>query len=165
MRKSILMMLLTFLLSGCAQPSNGTAMPAAPMKEEASPAADRTAMLEESREMFRSLFPEIENDRCFFPGRMADAEMIPHKFDAQGNDLGPVTNFSELEVNDEGEVDDCSWRVYFGIAGSGYTIDESTFTEAKLVKGLLDYPEIRDIYIDHTTKAEAKDYYHSKLPE
>ena len=96
---------------------------------------------------------------------MADAEMIPHKFDAQGNDLGPVTKFSELEVNDEGEVDDCSWRVYFGIAGSGYTIDESTFTEAKLVKGLLDYPEIRDIYIDHTTKAEAKDYYHSKLPE
>ena len=96
---------------------------------------------------------------------MADADMIPHKYNEAGDDLGPVTNFSELEVNDEGEVDDCSWRVYFGIAGSGYTIDESTFTEAKLVKGLLDYPEIRDIYIDHTTKAEAKDYYHSKLPE
>jgi sirohydrochlorin cobaltochelatase len=68
------------------------------------------------------------------------------------------------EVNEEGEVEDTSWKCYFG--NMGYDIDAETYTDDKgIVKGLLEYKNIRDIYIQHTKDAEVVDYYHSMYPE
>ena len=67
-------------------------------------------------------------------------------------------------VNNEGEVKDTSWKKYFG--HMGYTIDADSYTDDKgIVKGLLEYKNVRDIYIQHTKEAEAQDFYHSMLPE
>lgn len=70
-----------------------------------------------------------------------------------------------FEVNEDGEVEDTSWKKYF--EHSGYDIDEIDYTdgEAGLVHGLLEYDNIRSIYIQHTEDAEVVDYYHSKYPE
>ena len=91
--------------------------------------------------------------------------------DMAGDDLpeqfqGKSYTFDELldEANDEGEVEDCSWKVFFGAKGSGFTCDNSTMIE----KGLLELPTIRQIWMDHTRDAingEPLDYYHSKNPE
>ena len=99
---------------------------------------------------------------------MADEEMIPHRYDEEGKDLGPLTSFDELEVNEEGEVEDCSWRAYFEIDGSGYEIVDEYYKdkgENGLVKGLLEFKNIRDLYKAHTHQAEVVDYYHSMFPE
>ena len=74
--------------------------------------------------------------------------------------------FADLlaEANDEGEVEDCSWKIFFGAKGSGFTCDNSTMIE----KGLLELPTIRQVWMDHTRDAingEPLDYYHSKNPE
>lgn len=89
---------------------------------------------------------------------MADKDMIPDD----------VKTFSDFELNDDGEVEKCSWRAYFEISGSGYTIDANTFKDNgdnALVKGLLEYKNIRDIYMNHTRNAEVVDFYHSMYPE
>ncbi len=67
-----------------------------------------------------------------------------------------------FEENEEGEVEDTSWKMYFH--HMGYTCDNSTMIE----KGLLELPAIRQIWMDHTKDAingEPLDYYHSKNPE
>ena len=64
--------------------------------------------------------------------------------------------------NDEGEVEDTSWKMYF--QHLGYICDNSTMIE----KGLLELPSIRNIWMNHTEAAingEPLDYYHSKNPE
>ena len=91
--------------------------------------------------------------------------------DMAGDDLpeqfvGKSYTFDDLldEANDEGEVEDCSWKVFFGAKGSGFICDNSTMIE----KGLLELPTIRQIWMDHTKDAingEPLDYYHSKNPE
>jgi len=66
------------------------------------------------------------------------------------------------QPNEEGEVEDTSWKMYFN--RMGYTCDNSTMIE----KGLLELPTIRQIWIDHTSaaiKGEPLDFYHSKNPE
>ena len=87
---------------------------------------------------------------------MADEEMIPEG----------VKTFADLEPNDDGEVEDCSWRAYFDMAG--YNIDDNTFKDNgndALVKGLLEYSNIRALYKNHTRNAETVDFYHSMYPE
>ena len=84
----------------------------------------------------------------------------PEKF------VGKAFTFANLlaEANEEGEVEDCSWKIFFGANGSGFTCDNSTMIE----KGLLELPTIRQIWMDHTKDAidgEPLDYYHSKNPE
>ena len=67
-----------------------------------------------------------------------------------------------FEENEEGEVEDTSWKMYFH--HMGYTCDNSTMIE----KGLLELPTIRQIWMNHTRDAingEPLDYYHSKNPE
>ena len=67
-----------------------------------------------------------------------------------------------FKMNDEGEVEDTSWKMYF--QHMGYTCDNSTMIE----KGLLELPAIRQIWMSHTKDAingEPLDYYHSKNPE
>ena len=66
------------------------------------------------------------------------------------------------EANDEGEVEDTSWKMYF--SHNGYTCDNTTMIE----KGLLELETIRAIWMKHTKDAiagEPLDYYHSKNPE
>ena len=64
--------------------------------------------------------------------------------------------------NEEGEVEDTSWKMYFG--HYGFTCPE----ENVLHFGLLELPSIRQVWMDHTQAAidgEPLDYYHSKNPE
>ncbi len=69
-----------------------------------------------------------------------------------------------FEVNEDGEVEDTSWKLYF--YHLGYTIDADSYTDNKgIVKGLLEYKNIRDLYKAHTRRAEVVDYYHSMYPE
>ena len=66
------------------------------------------------------------------------------------------------EANDEGEVEDTSWKMFF--SHNGYTWDNTTMIE----KGLLELETIRAIWMKHTKEAiagEPLDYYHSKNPE
>ena len=71
-----------------------------------------------------------------------------------------------FEVNDEGEVEDTSWKMYF--SHLGYEVPARAYTdqgEGALVKGLLEYDNIRALYMNHTREAEVVDYYHSMYPE
>lgn len=64
--------------------------------------------------------------------------------------------------NEEGEVEDTSWKKYFGHLG--YECNDDTMVEL----GLLEWPTIRQIWMNHTSAAIAGDpldYYHSKNPE
>lgn len=64
--------------------------------------------------------------------------------------------------NEEGEVEDTSWKCYF--AANGFTCNNNT----QIVKGLLELPTVRQVWINHTTAAingAPLDYYHSKDPE
>ena len=64
--------------------------------------------------------------------------------------------------NEEGEVEDTSWKMYF--RHLGYDCPE----ENVIHKGLLELPTIREVWIEHTKYAidgPALDYYHSKNPE
>lgn len=69
---------------------------------------------------------------------------------------------SKFTPNDEGEVEDTSWKMYFHHLG--YECNNSTMIE----KGLLELPTIRQVWMNHTSDAiagEPLDYYHSKNPE
>ena len=64
--------------------------------------------------------------------------------------------------NEEGEVEDTSWKKYFWHLG--YECNDDTMIE----KGLLELPTIRQVWMNHTQAAidgEPLDYYHSKNPE
>ena len=64
--------------------------------------------------------------------------------------------------NEEGEVEDTSWKMYF--QHLGYTCNNETMIE----KGLLELPTIRQVWMNHTQAAiegEPLEYYHSKNPE
>ena len=66
------------------------------------------------------------------------------------------------EANEEGEVEDTSWKKYF--SRMGYECNDNTMIE----KGLLELSAIRNIWMQHTQDAvngDALDYYHSKNPE
>ena len=74
--------------------------------------------------------------------------------------------FAELQAlkNAEGEVEDCSWKMYFGADGSGLSCDDSTI----IPLGLIELPTIRQIWMDHTQDAidgEPLNFYHSMYPE
>lgn len=81
-------------------------------------------------------------------------------------DVDEVFTFATLQAlaNEEGEVEDCSWKNYFGAEGSGFSCDDDTI----IPLGLLELPTIRQIWMNHTQEAIAGDpleYYHSKNPE
>jgi sirohydrochlorin cobaltochelatase len=64
--------------------------------------------------------------------------------------------------NEEGEVEDTSWKKYF--EHLGYECNDNTV----LPYGLLELPTVRQVWINHTQNAidgEPLDYYHSKNPE
>ena len=64
--------------------------------------------------------------------------------------------------NEEGEVEDTSWKMYF--QHLGYECNDDTMIEF----GLLELPTIRQVWMNHTQDAidgDPLDYYHSKNPE
>lgn len=64
--------------------------------------------------------------------------------------------------NEEGEVEDTSWKMYF--QHLGYECNDDTMINL----GLLELPTIRQVWMNHTQDAiegEPLDYYHSKNPE
>ena len=64
--------------------------------------------------------------------------------------------------NEEGEVEDTSWKMYF--QHLGYECNDDTM----LPFGLLELPTIRQVWMNHTQDAidgDPLDYYHSKNPE
>ena len=64
--------------------------------------------------------------------------------------------------NEEGEVEDTSWKMYF--QHLGYECNDNTV----LPYGLLELPTIRSVWMKHTQEAidgEPLEYYHSKNPE
>jgi sirohydrochlorin cobaltochelatase len=64
--------------------------------------------------------------------------------------------------NEEGEVEDTSWKMYF--QHLGYECNDETMINL----GLLELPTIRQVWMNHTQDAingEPLDYYHSKNPE
>lgn len=69
---------------------------------------------------------------------------------------------TKFTPNEEGEVEDTSWKMYF--QHLGYECNDDTMIEF----GLLQLPTIRQIWMNHTQDAiagEPLDYYHSKNPE
>ena len=70
---------------------------------------------------------------------------------------------AEYEYNEEGEVEDLSWKCFF--AQNGYTCNDETV----LMYGLLEVPSVRQIWMRHTKEAvngdALEDYYHSMFPE
>ena len=69
---------------------------------------------------------------------------------------------TKFTPNEEGEVEDTSWKMYF--QHLGYECNDATMLE----KGLLELPTIRQVWMNHTQDAingEPLDYYHSKNPE
>ena len=70
------------------------------------------------------------------------------------------------EVNEEGEVEDTSWKMYF--SNNGYTCDDKVLDGCVL--GLLEMPKVRQLWLNHIKRALKDDaglldYYHSKNPE
>ena len=79
--------------------------------------------------------------------------------DMAGDDDAWDNGFTE---NEEGEVEDTSWKMYF--QHMGYECNDDTMIEY----GLLELPTVRQIWMNHTQDAingEPLDYYHSKNPE
>lgn len=76
-----------------------------------------------------------------------------------GEDMEP----KDWEVNDEGEIEDLSWKVYFGKLG--YDCNDDTM----VLNGLLDVPAILKVWMNHTKTAIESDpldgFYHSKNPD
>ena len=87
--------------------------------------------------------------------------------DMAGDDDAWDEETSSFDINEDGEAEDTSWKMYF--EHMGYTTTENgTYVdngENALVKGLLEYKNIRNIYIQHTKDAEVVDFYHSMYPE
>ena len=64
--------------------------------------------------------------------------------------------------NEEGEVEDTSWKMYF--QHLGFECNDETM----IPLGLLELPSVRQVWMNHTQDAidgEPLDYYHSKNPE
>lgn len=83
-----------------------------------------------------------------------------HAHNDMGGDDGKEMNPEEYEYNDDGEIEDLSWKCFF--SQNGYTCGESEL----IMKGLLEVEPIRNVWVEHTKAAETlEDYYHSMYPE
>ena len=106
----------------------------------------------------RMLADSITSGKVFLHPLMSIAGDHAH------NDMGGDDDAWEegvgYEENEDGEVEDTSWKCYF--ANNGYDCDDNTV----IMKGLLELESIRKILIEHTKKAETlEEVYHSMYPE
>lgn len=83
-----------------------------------------------------------------------------HAHNDMGGDDGADVDPKDWEYNDEGEIEDLSWKIFF--QKLGYTCPDSNCT----MKGLLEIEGVRNVWINHTREAELlEDAYHSMFPE
>ena len=83
-----------------------------------------------------------------------------HAHNDMGGDDGKDMTPDDYEYNDEGEIEDLSWKPFF--SQNGYDCSDETV----IMKGLLEVESIRNIWIEHTKNPETlEDYYHSMFPE
>ena len=89
-----------------------------------------------------------------------NGDYVPEKWVGRSYDLEDLME----EADNDGYIDDCSWKVFFGAIRSGFTCNNTTVFE----KGLLELPTIRQVWMDHTRDAingKPLDYYHAKDTE
>lgn len=80
--------------------------------------------------------------------------------DMAGDDDAWDEENQEYEANEEGEVEDTSWKMFF--TNMGYNVPDKNCT----LKGLLEFPGVRQVWINHTKDAELlEEAYHSMYPE
>lgn len=83
-----------------------------------------------------------------------------HAHNDMGGDDGEDMDPAEYEYNDEGEIEDLSWKCFF--SQNYYDCSDETV----IMKGLLELEPIRALWMNHTREAETlEDYYHSMYPE
>ncbi|MBQ0061707.1 MAG: sirohydrochlorin cobaltochelatase [Bacteroidales bacterium] len=103
----------------------------------------------------------IVNGKVFLHPLMSIAG--DHANNDMAGDDGEDMNPDEYEFNEEGEIEDLSWKWYFQKAG--YTCNNETC----IVKGLLEVNDVRAVWMQHTKdaimNAPLEDFYHSKNPE
>lgn len=84
-----------------------------------------------------------------------------HAHNDMGGDDGEDMEPEEWEYNEEGEIEDLSWKVYFTKLGYKTNVPTVNFHP----QGLLEIKGIRDIWIKHTKEAATlEDAYHSMYP-
>jgi len=71
-----------------------------------------------------------------------------HAHNDMGGDDGEDMDPAEYEYNDEGEIEDLSWKCFF--RQNGYTVSDDNI----IMKGLLEVESIRNIWMQHTKDAE-----------
>ena len=111
---------------------------------------------------FKTFVKQRMQDAGFTSGKVFCAPLMSIAGDHANNDM--AGNDADWTFNEEtGEYEDTSWKVYFSDSrGGGYTCDNSTM----IVKGLLAYPKILQLWINHTTDALNSDpleWYHSNV--
>jgi sirohydrochlorin cobaltochelatase len=83
-----------------------------------------------------------------------------HAHNDMGGDDGEDMNPADYEYNDEGEIEDLSWKCFF--SQNGYSCGEDEL----IMKGLLEVESIRNLWVEHTRGAETlEEVYHSMFPE
>ncbi|MGX8694888.1 MAG: sirohydrochlorin cobaltochelatase [Prevotella sp.] len=95
-------------------------------------------------------------------GKVFCAPLMSIAGDHANNDM--AGDDAEWELNEEtGEYEETSWKVFFSETEkmqNGYDCNDETM----IVKGLLSYPSVRQLWINHTMTAvdsEPLDWYHS----
>lgn len=85
-----------------------------------------------------------------------------HAHNDMAGDDNDAFNGSGYDLNEEGEAEDTSWKMFF--AGNGYTCNDDT----QIVLGLLELDGVKQLWMNHTAAAiagEPLDFYHSMNPE
>ena len=91
-------------------------------------------------------------------GKVFCAPLMSIAGDHANNDM--AGDDDAWKLNDDGEYEETSWKVYFSDArGGSYDCSNETM----IVKGLLSYPAVRQLWINHTKDAMQKDldWFHS----
>lgn len=102
-----------------------------------------------------------DSDHNYMSGKVFCAPLMSIAGDHANNDM--AGDDAEWKLNDDGEYEETSWKVYFSEkekVQNGYDCNNETM----IVKGLLSYPSIRQLWINHAleaSKSEPLEWYHS----
>jgi sirohydrochlorin cobaltochelatase len=135
------------------------------------------ALQKYSKNYFVGTVDMKENFKTHVYKRMSESGITPEKIgkiflhplmsidgDHGHNDMGGDDDAWDngYEYNEEGEIEDTSWKMYFRRLGFDCPEDNV------IHKGLLELSTIRQVWMEHTKYAidgPALDFYHSKNPE
>ena len=108
---------------------------------------------------FKTNVLERMQDSNYKSGKVFCAPLMSIAGDHANNDM--AGDDAEWKLNGDGEYEDTSWKVFFADQrGGGYLCNNETM----IVKGLLSYPTIRQLWINHAleaSKSEPLEWYHS----